>query len=100
AKEKPGEFNYASSGSGSSGHLSMELLKQKSGTDIVHIPFKGGAAAVTAVLGQQVNALMLNQDNVLPHVKAGKLRALAVTSAERNPVYPDVPTIAEMGFPD
>lgn len=100
AKEKPGEFNYASSGSGSSGHLSMELLKQKSGTDIVHIPFKGGAAAVTAVLGQQVNALMLNQDNVLPHVKAGKLRALAVTSAERNPAYPDVPTVAEKGYPD
>lgn len=100
AKEKPGVFNYASSGSGSSGHLSMELLKQKSGADIVHIPFKGGAAAVTAVLGNQVNALMLNQDNVLPHVQAGKLRALAVTSSERNPVYPDVPTIAEMGFPD
>lgn len=100
AKENPGKFNYASSGSGSSGHLSTELLKQKAGVDIVHIPFKGGAAAVTAVIGNQVNALMLNQDNVLPHVRAGKLRALAVTSSERNPVYPDVPTIAEMGFPD
>ncbi len=100
AKENPGKYNYASSGSGSSGHLSTELLKQKADVDILHIPFKGGAAAVTAVIGNQVNALMLNQDNVLPHVRAGKLRALAVTSSERNPVYPDVPTIAEMGFPD
>lgn len=100
AKENPGKFTYASSGSGSSGHLSMELLKQKSGTDIVHIPFKGGAAGVTAVIGQQVDSLMLNQDNVLPHVRAGKLRALAVTSSERNPAYPDVPTVAEKGFPD
>jgi len=99
-KENPGKYTYASSGSGSSGHLSMELLKQQGDLDIMHIPFKGGAAAVTAVIGNQVNALVLNQDNVLPHVRAGKVRALAVTSAERNPAYPDIPTVAESGFPD
>lgn len=98
-KENPGKFVYASSGSGSSGHLSMELMKQMGDLDIVHAPYKGGAAATTAVMGDQVSALVLNQDNVLPHVRAGKLRALAVTSAERNPVYPDVPTVAESGFP-
>lgn len=98
-KKDPGKFVYASSGSGSSGHLSMELMKQMGGLDVVHAPYKGGAAAITAVMGDQVSALMLNQDNVLPHVRAGKLRALAVTSAERNPVYPDVPTVAESGFP-
>lgn len=98
-KENPGKFVYASSGSGSSGHLSMELMKQMGGLDLVHAPYKGGAAATTAVMGDQVSALMLNQDNLLPHVQAGKLRALAVTSAERNPVYPDVPTVAESGFP-
>lgn len=98
-KENPGKFTYASSGSGSSGHLSMEMLKQVAGLDIVHAPYKGGAAAVTAVMGDQVQALVLNQDNLLPHVQAGKLRALAVTSLKRNPAYPDVPTVAESGYP-
>lgn len=98
-KENPGKFTYASSGSGSSGHLSMEMLKQVAGLDIVHAPYKGGAAAVTAVMGDQVQALVLNQDNLLPHVQAGKLRALAVTSLKRNPAYPAVPTVAESGYP-
>lgn len=99
-KENPDKYTYASSGSGSSGHLSMELLKQVAELDIMHVPYKGGAAAVTAVMGGHVNALVLNQDNLLPHVEAGAVRALAVTSLERNPVYPDVPTIAESGYPD
>ncbi|WP_353172359.1 Bug family tripartite tricarboxylate transporter substrate binding protein [Paracandidimonas soli] len=94
-KANPGKYVAASSGSGSSGHLSMEMLKQVAGLDIVHAPYKGGAAAITAVMGDQVNALLLNQDNLLPHVEGGKLRALAVTSLERNPAYPDVPAIAE-----
>lgn len=98
-KENPGKFTYASSGSGSSGHLSMEMLKQVAGLDIVHAPYKGGAAAVTAVMGDQVQALVLNQDNLLPHVQAGKLRALAVTGAKRNPAYPGIPTVAESGYP-
>lgn len=99
-KEDPGKYSYASSGSGSSGHLSMELLKQVGGLDILHVPYKGGAAASTAVIGGHVNALVLNQDNLLPHVEAGAVRALAVTSRERNPAYPDIPAIAEFGYPD
>lgn len=98
-KDNPGKFTYASSGSGSSGHLSMEMLKQVAGLDIVHAPYKGGAAATTAVMGDQVQALVLNQDNLLPHVQAGKLRALAVTGGKRNPAYPDIPTVAESGYP-
>lgn len=97
-KENPGKYVYASSGNGSSGHLSMEMLKQVAGLDIVHAPYKGGAAAITAVMGDQVAALMLNQDNLLPQVQADRLRALAVTSDKRNPAYPDVPTIAESGY--
>ncbi len=97
-KENPGKYVYASSGNGSSGHLSMEMLKQAADLDMVHAPHRGGAAAITAVMGDQVAALMLNQDNVLPHVQGGRLRALAVTSAARNPAYPDVPSIAESGY--
>lgn len=99
AKANPGKYSNASSGSGSSGHLAMEMLKQAAGIDILHVPYKGGAAAVTDVLGGQVPLLFINQDNALPQVQAGKLRALAVASLERNPAYPDVPTIAESGYP-
>jgi len=99
AKANPGKYNYASSGSGSSGHLAMELLKQTADLKLDHIPYKGGAPAMTDVMGGQVPAMFINQDVVLPHVKAGKLRILAVASLERNPLYPDVPTIAESGIP-
>ena len=99
AKANPGKYSNASSGSGSSGHLAMELLKQATGIDVVHIPYKGGAAAITDTIGGQIPLLFINQDNALPHVQAGKLRALGVASLERNPVYPDVPTIAESGVP-
>jgi tripartite-type tricarboxylate transporter receptor subunit TctC len=99
AKANPGKYNYASSGSGSSGHLAMELLKQTADLKLDHIPYKGGAPAMTDVMGGQVPAMFINQDVVLPHVKAGRLRILAVASLERNPLYPDVPTIAESGFP-
>jgi tripartite-type tricarboxylate transporter receptor subunit TctC len=99
AKANPGKYSNASSGSGSSGHLAMELLKQSAGIDTLHVPYKGGAAAITDVIGGQIPLLFINQDNALPQVQAGKLRALAVASLERNPVYPDVPTIAESGYP-
>jgi tripartite-type tricarboxylate transporter receptor subunit TctC len=99
AKADPGKYTHASSGSGSSGHLAMEMLKQAAGIDLVHVPYKGGAAAITDTIAGRVSVLFLNQDNVLPQVKAGKLRALAVASEKRNPAYPDTPTIAESGYP-
>lgn len=99
AKAHPGRLSYASSGSGSSGHLGMELLKQVSGISMVHIPYRGGAPALNDVLGNQVPVMFINQDVALPHVRAGKLKALAVAGPQRNPLYPDVPTVAESGYP-
>ena len=99
AKANPGKYANASSGSGSSGHLAMEMVKQAAGIDVLHVPYKGGAAAITDVIGGQIPMLFINQDNALPQVQSGKLRALAVASLERNPVYPDTPTIAESGYP-
>jgi len=99
AKANPGKYTHASSGNGSSGHLAMEMLKQAAGLDLVHVPYKGGAAAITDTIGGRVSVLFLNQDNLLPHVRAGKLRALAVASEARNPAYPDTPTVAESGYP-
>lgn len=98
-KANPGKLSYASSGSGSSGHLAMELLKQQTGANMVHIPYRGGAPALNDVLANQVPVMFINQDVALQHVRAGKLRALAVSSAQRNPLYPDIPTVAESGLP-
>jgi tripartite-type tricarboxylate transporter receptor subunit TctC len=99
AKAKPGSLSYASTGNGSSNHISMELFKTLAGVDIVHIPYKGSAPAVTDLLGGQVQVMFDNVPNVLPHVNAGKLRALAVSGAKRTPLAPDVPTVAEAGVP-
>ena len=77
----------------------MEMLKQQARIDLVHVPYKGGAAAITDLLGGRVTVLFLNQDTLLPQVQAGKLRALAVASVKRNPAYPDTPTVAESGYP-
>ena len=99
AKAKPQSLSYASTGNGSSNHISMELFKSLAGVDIVHIPYKGSAPAVTDLLGGQVQVMFDNVPNVLPHVKAGKLRALAVSGAKRTPLAPDVPTVAEAGVP-
>src|SRR4051812_45320308 len=99
AKAKPDSLSYASTGNGSSNHISMELFKTLAGVQLVHIPYKGSAPAVTDMLGGQVQAMFDNAPNVLPHVKAGKLRALAQSGATRSPVAPDLPTVAEAGVP-
>jgi tripartite-type tricarboxylate transporter receptor subunit TctC len=99
AKAKPGQIAYASSGAGSSNHLSMEMFKTMTGTDLVHIPYKGSAPAMTDLLAGQVQAYFDNAPNALPHVRAGKLRALAVTTAARSTFAPELPTVAESGVP-
>jgi tripartite-type tricarboxylate transporter receptor subunit TctC len=99
AKAKPQSLSYASTGNGSSNHISMELFKSLAGVDIVHIPYKGSAPAVTDLLGGQVQVMFDNVPNVVQHVKAGKLRALAVSGAKRTPLAPDIPTVAEAGVP-
>jgi tripartite-type tricarboxylate transporter receptor subunit TctC len=99
AKEKPGALNYASTGTGSSNHLSMELFKQMAGVDITHVPYKGSAPAVTDLIGGQVGVMFDNVPNIINQVKAGRLRALAVTTREKSPHVPDLPTVAEAGVP-
>lgn len=99
AKKYPGKLSYASSGNGSSGHLSMELLKQRAGVSILHIPYRGGAPAMNDLLSGQVDLMFINQDAVIPHQQSGRLVPLAITSAQRNPMFPQLPTVAESGFP-
>lgn len=99
ARSNPGKLSYGSGGSGASGHLAMELLKSVTGVDIVHIPYKGTGPVLTDLIGGQIHMTIGSAAPTLPQVKAGKLRALAVTSKERSVVLPDVPTIAESGFP-
>ncbi|MFI4952999.1 MAG: Bug family tripartite tricarboxylate transporter substrate binding protein [Burkholderiales bacterium] len=99
AKEKPGQLNFASSGSGTSIHLSGELFKTMAGVDMMHVPYKGSAPAVTDLMGGQVQLMFDNLPSSLAQIKAGKLRAIAVTSAQRAPALPNVPTIAESGLP-
>jgi len=99
AKSKPGKLNYATAGNGSSNHLSMEMLKSMAGVDIVHVPYKGSAPAVTDLIGGQVDVMFDNVPNVLQHLKAGKLRGLAVSSRMRSTFTPELPTVAEAGLP-
>jgi tripartite-type tricarboxylate transporter receptor subunit TctC len=99
AKSKPGQLNYASTGAGQSTHLSMELFKTLAGVDIAHIPYKGSSPALTDLLGGQVPMMFDNMPSSLPHVKAGKLRALAVSTLKRSPALPQLPTVAESGLP-
>ena len=97
ARAQPGKLSYASSGAGTSIHLSGELFKMLAKVDMVHIPYKGSAPAMTDMIGGQVQVMFDNMPSALPHVKAGKLRALAVTSAQRSPSAPEVPTMGEAG---
>jgi tripartite-type tricarboxylate transporter receptor subunit TctC len=99
AKQHPGKLTCASSGSGSSIHLSCELFKMETGTDILHVPYRGSGPAVADLLGGQVDSMFDNLPSSLPHVQAGKLRAIGVTSPQRLPSTPDVPTLAESGLP-
>jgi len=99
AKSQPGKLNFASSGPGSLPHLAGELLKLKAKIDIVHVPYRGAAPAVNDLLGQQVQMVFLDLPVLLPQVKAGKLRAIAVGAEQRVPSAPDVPTTAEAGLP-
>jgi tripartite-type tricarboxylate transporter receptor subunit TctC len=97
AKANPGKLDYGFTHA-ASGHMAMELFKQTAGIYLTGIPYRGGGPMMTDILGGTIPMMFINQDTALPHVKAGKLRALAVTSAQRNPLYPDVPTIAESGY--
>lgn len=99
AKARPGKLNFASAGSGSTPHLGMEMLKTIAGIDMVHVPYKGGGPAVTAVMGGQVDMLITNISTILPQTRAGKLNAIGVTSPKRSAVLPNVPNIAESGVP-
>jgi tripartite-type tricarboxylate transporter receptor subunit TctC len=98
-KAQPGQFNYASVGPGSSNHLTAELFKAATDTFVTHIPYRGGGPAMQDLLGNHVQMMFLSAALAQPHVKAGKLRALAQTGAQRSPAYPDVPTVAESGYP-
>lgn len=97
AKARPGKINYASVGMGSPNHLGAEMLKAMGGIDLVHIPYKGTAPAMTEVLAGQVSLMFNSMPTVLPHVKSGRLKGIAVGSAKRSPAMPDVPTVAESG---
>ena len=97
-KAEPGKVSFASSGNGSSDHLSAELFWQQTGTSGLHIPYKGGAPAINDLLGGQVDFSFQNVNAVLAHIRAGKLHAIAVTGDKRSPVLPDVPTLAEAGI--
>ena len=95
AKANPGKLNYASTGSGTSPHLSMELLKTMAGINLVHIPYKGGGPAMADLIGGQISAQFIGLSVAIPHIKSGRLRALAVTSAKPSSVAPDIPTVGE-----
>jgi tripartite-type tricarboxylate transporter receptor subunit TctC len=99
AKANPGKINYGSAGAGGITHLAGELLKAEAGIDIVHVPYKGAAPAVADLLGGQVQMGIFDVPVVLPHIKSGRLKALAVTTAQKVPTLPEVPTTAEVGYP-
>ena len=99
AKARPGSLNYASAGNGSANHLAMEMFRASAGIDVVHVPYKGFGPAMTDLLGGQVTSAFATTLASLPHVRAGKLRALGISTAKRSAAAPEVPTIAESGVP-
>ncbi len=99
ARKNPGKLNYGSTGSGSSNHLTMELLMKMTGVKMAHIPYKGSAPAVTAMIGGEIDVLFDNVPNVLQHIKAGRMKAIGVSGSQRSVLLPDTPTVAEAGVP-
>lgn len=99
AKARPGELNFASAGAGTVVHLAGELFKSMAGVDIVHVPYRGSGPALAALLGGEIPLMFPNVPGTIGHVQAGRLRVLAVNSAQRSPLLPDVPTVAEAGIP-
>jgi len=99
ARKHPGKVNYGSSGNGTSVHLAMELFKSMTKTYMLHIPYKGSAPVVTDLIAGQVDVMFDNTPNVIGHVRAGRMKALAVTTAQRSPLAPEIPTLAEAGVP-
>jgi len=99
-KSQPGKLNYSSPGNGGPQHLAMELLKLETGMDIVHVPYKGAAGAIADLVGGQVQAMISALQTVAPHVQAGRLRMLAVMSAQRAEAFPNAPTLKQAGLPD
>ena len=98
-KANPGKINMASSGAGTSVHLSGELFKFMTGVDMKHVPYKGAGPATVDLIGGQVDVLFDNMPSIISHIRAGSVRALGVTSAQRSPALPDIPTVAEAGGP-
>ena len=99
AKSSPGQLSYASAGSGTPPHLAAELFKSIAGVELLHVPYKGGAPAINDLVGGQVQAIFEGEVVLLPHIKTGRARALAITGMKRDPALPDVPTFAEAGLP-
>ena len=99
AKAKPGEIRYGSGGSGGSSHLGTELLRTMTGISLVHVPYKGTGPALTAMLGGEIQVQLIGISSVVPHMKSGRMRALAVSGAKRSAAAPEVPTVAEAGVP-
>jgi tripartite-type tricarboxylate transporter receptor subunit TctC len=100
AKSKPGTLSYGTAGNGSFAHLAGELLKASARIDLVHVPYKGGAGSLNAVLGAQIPLAFVGTPPTLPHIRSGKIKALAVSSAKRISALPQTPAVAEAGFPD
>lgn len=99
AKQNPGKLSNASSGNGSPGHVGFELFRSMAGLQVVHVPYKGGAAAITDLIAGQVHLMMESLNSITPHAKGGRVRALGVSGLKRSPAVPEVPTIAESGLP-
>jgi tripartite-type tricarboxylate transporter receptor subunit TctC len=99
-KSSPGKYTFASGGNGTTPHVSGEIFKSMTGTDLLHVPYKGGGPALADLIGGQVNMMFDTAASAMPHVRSGKLRALAIATPKRHPDFPDLPTFAEQGMPD
>jgi tripartite-type tricarboxylate transporter receptor subunit TctC len=99
AKARPGQINFASNGAGGSSHLAVEMFRMMTGANLVHVPYKGLSPALTELLSGEVQLMFSSAVAMLPQVKAGRLRAIAMTGAKRSPAIPDIPTVAEAGVP-